>query len=250
MGMKLALIPPMSLLNTADTNYHMVLPQLLSNSSYNRYYQECCRNPNNFVIMDNGAAEGETVSSQKLVNHAIELGVQEVVAPDVLGDASYTLRRSLDFVDDFGHLLFEHNIGIMYVLHGRTWNELYMGIHFATCTQYISSIGIPRSTFDLFPYDLARHSVASQISDRTNKPIHLLGMHPKYITEFGGKSWPDSVRGVDTSAPYNYTYSGAKIDGSDNPVSRVRDYFDLPIELFDEYLLAANINYLKGVVDV
>lgn len=248
--MKLALIPPFSLLETADTNYHMVLPQLLQNKKYYSFYKNLCQNPDQFVIMDNGAAEGYALEWDKLVEYAIDLGVNEVVAPDTLCDALSTLRKTITFEYEYGDNLTAHNIGIMFVLHGNFWNALYMGMHYASTSVNISSVGIPRSTFDTFTYISARNSIAQKLYERTSKPVHLLGMHSEFIEEIQVSSlhWPYTVRGVDTSAPYNYTASNVFVQEG-IAVKRPDNYFNLPLEEFDEYLLEANINYLKGVVD-
>jgi hypothetical protein len=253
--MKLALIPPLSLLETADTNYYMVLPQLCSNKRYYQFIKKKCEDPNNFVILDNGAAEDVEFDWPDLVNLAIELGVDEVVIPDTINNPIKTLEQSYSFLKTYKSLLQAYGIKTAFVVHVRVddsyrldnmWQEAMSVIKIVNMHFSIDTIALPRILLRNFGHSDVRIDLAYHAT----KPVHFLGMFGDYPYEFDiAPNKLKHIRGVDTSAPYNFTYSGYKMAESHLYADRPEEYFELSQEGFDEYLLNANIDYLKGQVD-
>ena len=74
--------------------YHLCLAHLALNyTEYRDFYKEEAQN-GSYVILDNGAAEGETVEVQELLQLAIYLGASEVILPDFIGDYEKTITES------------------------------------------------------------------------------------------------------------------------------------------------------------
>src|ERR1700748_2794438 len=122
--MRLALIPPVSLIDDIfNTNYQMVLPHI-AHLNYIAAYRSA-RKRGDFLILDNGAAEGETPSLADLMTAAQDYMANEVVVPDVLGDADQTRALAEDFGEFIERYHFNDLFGYMGVVQGRTIDEIY-----------------------------------------------------------------------------------------------------------------------------
>lgn len=93
--MKVALIPPISELDEfgKDSDMHLVLNHLLENKTYFDFYRRCGEN-RNWITLDNSAHEftsGQRI--EELLTNAIALRAREIVLPDTLFHAMYTVTR-------------------------------------------------------------------------------------------------------------------------------------------------------------
>jgi hypothetical protein len=82
-----------------------------------------------------------------------------------------------------------------------------------------------------------------------DRDIHFLGMHPSHPQEMEiGQLFPDGmVRGMDTSAPFNFAYGMSKMeDGGAAP--RPDGYFVINQKHFPAELIYAKVEYLKGLL--
>lgn len=245
--MKLALIPPYSQMNTVyRTDYQLVLPEHLANKQYQEAYITARRN-GDYMIMDNGAAEGNLLSPGELRSMALGLMVHEIVVPDVLGDMYATLQMAKEFFR-FG---VDSRFKYMGVVQGQSLDECCACVEaYYTDHGNITVLGIPRHLISTCKKKDIRSDLALYI--RSNYPgyqVHLLGTNPSYIRELSDAKEAfqvAGVRGVDTSAPFNYAYHGKSIlEG--NYAGRVEDYFNL--NLPTTQALNYNIELLKAFVD-
>lgn len=253
--MELALIPPFSYLkDTFKTNYQLMLPHLLYNEEYEAVYAHHCGAPNQFVILDNGAAEGEQPSIEELLGLATIFDPDELVIPDVIGDKSATiaLAEELESVAcEYGVL---ENCNYMFVLQGQTFDEVLDCARWVQTQEWISTVGIPRHLITTLSDKSARIAVANaiQIFDDWSKKIHFLGANPINTAEAialadSQFTIQDFVRGMDTSMPYNYAHAGLYIT-SQAVTKRPENYFELPYEAFDKEVLEHNIKALEDAV--
>lgn len=237
--MKLALITPVSFLGhaTSRSNYHLVLPELLM--AYPEYYHAyaiLAENPDHYLILDNGAAEGELVNNETLLKLATSLGVDEVVAPDVLRDRDGTVTRSLEFLLEYGigfrdGRYRELNIGIV----GQGDNAKEAKLCIAEIVSHgvsdpIKTIHIPRLLVKGRETRYARIDLAMDFKRefRYNKyDIHLLGASPVWPKEIRAAAGTRIIRGMDTSMPFNYAYAREWLEGTTKQVWRPPGYFDL-----------------------
>jgi hypothetical protein len=83
------------------------------------------------------------------------------------------------------------------------------------------------------------HEVFSDIE------IHFLGANSKFIEEMKYAGELGIVRGMDTSAPYNYAFAGQELDGGEQ-VNRPEGYFNLMSNQFDLRLVQYNIEVAQN----
>jgi hypothetical protein len=81
------------------TDYDFVIAPVYVKYPEYRSFNIQQRKKGRFVILDNGAFEGELLDEAKLVRIIQELHPQEVVAPDVIGDRKQTYERAIRFVE-------------------------------------------------------------------------------------------------------------------------------------------------------
>lgn len=247
--MKLALIPPISLLDyTHRTNYQLMLPQLIEDDAYTLTYREHCKDPDTFVILDNGAAEGLVPDVAKLWEIACDFGVDEIVIPDDLGNLANTIERANDFIERVDTRW--KRIKTMFVLQGNNLDEFIAAGEYAAANSRIHTIGIPRHAVETCKNRSARIIIANTIQRIRgySKPIHFLGASPAWSTEgarLGNNGYVNQsyVRGMDTSAPFNYACARRRL--GDDIVRRPPNYFELASDQFDSEILQHNVNLMQ-----
>jgi len=247
---KLALIPPFELLEYTDqTRVQLMLPHLVMNPVYDYVYSKHCKDENQYVILDNGEAEGEHFPTYGLIDMALSYGVDELVIPDTIGDRVSTIEKANAFLYEFDQRV-EDNLklnymSLMFVAQGDSIQEFMQSIAWAATQQRIDVIGLPRHALETCQDPHVRAYLADFImTEAPGKRVHLLGTAPWHITEIRDNVWCENVRSVDTSAPFNYAYANRKIRMG-TKISRPRDYFDLPIEAFSEDRLDYNIEWFQ-----
>jgi hypothetical protein len=221
--MQVALICPPALLKKygGRTKYHLVLPHLSQEKRYRDFYRK--RSKTDYIILDNGAAEGLKFGTRHLYSVAESLGVHEIVVPDILGDKAKTL--------ELAHIFTRHTrpeYKYMAVAQGRTIQEIMQSID-AYCSDkkynYISTIGIPR-LINIGDVDARR-----KISEMVHRDIRYHGLDYHYL----GSANPFHEvmhladvgigRGIDTSAPIYISQLGLRIGNKDAYKARPDDYF-------------------------
>jgi hypothetical protein len=243
-----ALIPPKGYYETAlKSDYHLVLAQVVrSDDEYRRMYEGV--SSDHYVILDNGAAEGEIVSDDELIRTAVRLGVDEIVLPDVIGDYVATISRAEKFLDEQPH---NGAFGFMGVVQGNNQAELRKCIDDYGAMQEVRAIGLPRHLLNLLSSDLGRICLLQYLERDYGDPkgypfaVHLLGTNPTWPNEIETiaktHSW---VRGVDTSMPYNWAIAKNTL-GPVAIVDRPENYFTARRDI-DEKLLNENIGIYMG----
>lgn len=240
--MKLALIPPIDMLEiAADFEYQLMLPHLIDNDRYAYAYNQFGRDATMYVILDNGAAEGITLDSNRLMEIAFQYSVDEIVLPDMMGDGPATRVVAQEFIDEYRSSWYD---SFMYVVQGNSVDNALSEALWAAQHRDIDVIGLPRLlTEGHGPF--ARHDIATTLYDSgVRKPVHLLGASPKYPMELSGSNWPKTVRSTDTSSPFNFAHRNKYLDVAAD-ISRPTDYFNLPWDAFNQYALNRNIDLLK-----
>jgi len=226
--MKVAIIPPLGHTELAQGDYHLILPQLIDTkrrNAYKLFYQET----GGYKILDNGAAENSLVDVDHLMEVARQLKVDEIVVPDVLGDAaeSYKLARAFSAIaKDYSWFNF------MGVVQGRDRAEIIQSIHLLMDTEYITTLAIPRHLCEKI-HKYVRYDVVSTLHDQLVErfeAVHFLG----------SSNWPKEpvlladlpiARGMDTSFP---VYMGMKGLPCDTWEPRPRGYFKKSITEHEE----------------
>jgi hypothetical protein len=247
---KLAIIPPLCWpyrFNESDDNYKLILPMHWNNQGH---YEATMLNHRRggFTILDNGVAEGMGVPFKEIQDLARRYCVNEVVLPDVIGDAEATRAAVEAIMAQMDHTSW----GYMGVVQGTSFAELRAMADFYGGLQGgwgVQCIGIPRHLLSTIGEEDIRYQLASYIRSRDSRiGIHLLGTNPECMSELrhlGELFRSIGVRGVDTSAPFVYAQAHvASWIGGGNTIKRPEDYFDLSRGDFDRAVLAQNLDTL------
>lgn len=245
--MQLCLIPPHGLEQVAlRGSQHLVLAQIKHEQYANVYQQAWSRG--DYLILDNGANEGEPVGDFALMARAAELGAREIVIPDVLGDMTETLRRARQFWSNLQEMTYPvTSYGYMAVVQGKTLDELLDCAYVYTHMKRVTTLGIPRHLISTIGPKSIRVTVAKTIYARYGHrfQIHFLGTNAEWPDEvlYASREVP-FVRSVDTSMPFNYTLAGRALEVNATPVNRPDDYFT-KWHVPDRTLLDMNISTIQ-----
>ena len=197
-----------------------------------------------FIILDNGAAEGFVYGAKHLFTLAEEVGASEIVIPDIMGDANDTLAQAQSFAR-----YAKPDYQYMFVLQGKTAEEVMFclrALDNGNIFSYITTIGIPRHLYSInryFRQTLAEFMLHENFNLKFD--IHFLGANAWMGEVFRlAEIVQDEIgfRGIDTSLPI---YMG--LEGRD----LMFDYIDRPVDFFtrsddNEYQIKENIEtYLK-----
>jgi hypothetical protein len=266
---KLALIPPISWLATSTvTNYQLMLPHLLTDQRYADHYRALAKRSDQYVIMDNGEAEGKNhFLAAQLVGMGIYCQVNEVVVPDVIQNQTETLNRMGDFFKSvLGDMLRNdafngddvHKLKFMGVAQGTTYQEVYdciqmmMELH----GDKLHTIALPRHLLETVHDNTIRLSLAEDIHEdycidgKSKVRIHCLGASPVWPREMLELAKQGIVDGMDTSMPYNWAYNDRYLNdqialASTHEVKRPPRYFSRPARNFNQDALHYNIGLCR-----
>ena len=250
--MKIALIPPVSLLEfTSKTDMQLMLPHLASIPQYRYTYLMHGKDPHQYLILDNGVAEGMRAGADMIMELGDFFLVNEIVLPDVLTNAEKTRLLSNNFLD----LAKTHYRGrilskpkFMYVLQGTSFNQVIKEAQWGAKQPMVDVFGLPRHlitttmTGSHINFSI-RSNLAAKIQEISDKPIHLLGGSPDAPNELGELEFTNNVRSHDTSSPFNYAYFNKQLQ-ADIRCGRPLKYFDKPASSFDEHFVNINVNDL------
>lgn len=161
---------PCEYVDKFDTDIEFILlHKILDNEKYRNYYIEHCNAPK-YKILDNGAYElGKGLSNNILLEWAIRLKVDEVIAPDDFRDKDKTLDKLRLFLKHKDSKRFK----IQAVPQGRNYNELI------EC--YKEMMNIPEVKVIGFNklwnrYDESFQNLLS-MTKTLGKEVHLLGVN-------------------------------------------------------------------------
>ncbi|MGW8180763.1 MAG: hypothetical protein ACWGQW_18685, partial [bacterium] len=158
-----------------------------------------------YVILDNGAAEGQTMSWNQMFNLATSWPVNEVVLPDKLRNAEFSITNALS-AKKLGRQLRDRGIKLMAVAQGETLAEVMKCIYAYAGMDYISVIGLPRVLNAQFRTTSRLRLAESLANDRDlhGFELHCLGSHYPFPKEVYELAQLPNVRSMDTSMPWVY----------------------------------------------
>jgi len=208
--MKLAHIVSVAHLEqTRDNHYHMCLAHLvLQSPTYAAFYARMVAE-GKYVLMDNGAAEGEQLPLEGLLEAYERIHPTEMILPDTLYDGKDTVKRTLEGLDYFqGKML--RGMKYMAVPQGKSFAEWAESAAALLQERDIDSIGVSKflnttTTNKSIRYEAVRFlDIAMSTMDKP-KEIHLLGAHigPGEVKEASDGS--KHVRGGDTALAYLFS---------------------------------------------
>jgi len=213
---------------------------LFRSQKYLRFYQT--RTDDNFIILDNGVAEGHEFGAKHLHTLAGDAGVTEIVIPDTMGDANDTLAKAQYFAR-----YAEPDYQYMFVLQGKTVEEVMFCLNNlanGAAFSYVTTIGIPRHFHDIdknFRINLAEHLIKEAFN--ATFYIHFLGASSwirEAVVLAETVQYVENFRGIDTSMPIYMGLEGFKITEQFPWIPRPDDFFDRTDD--NEKLITANID--------
>lgn len=183
--MKLAFITPTNALkqisSLGDIEFCLA-PYALRDKKYKQYFIDAKKKEGRYVILDNGVAEGDLISNEKLVNLAVEMKVDELIIPDVIGDNKQTKIMRKKFLERYYDILKSSNIKIQSVIQGNSFGEYLGEVVELDCDDRIDVIGVPfRMNYCKFNKTNDRKNcmfnriMFLKFIDKVEKPIHMLG---------------------------------------------------------------------------
>lgn len=221
---------------------------------YSEFYNHAWKARSVLWMLDNGAWEGELLSTPDLIHVAHRYGATEVVAPDVLGDAHGTLELTMQFLSTIEHLAqphFDRKPQIAAVAHGRTLAEALayvQELNTRDMARQVKTISISRTVCYKTHNPTARFELALEIKRLYGNryDIHLLGLSDHWPTEIQHcASVPGLIRSLDTAAPFIFAYEGLPMGALGmNKVPRPDNYFELKQTDINRELLEHNIQVL------
>lgn len=202
--MYIAEIVPVSCLEyIRDKDYHMCLAQLvLKSERYAEFYRELAQE-GKYVILDNGAAEGESLSFDDLYKAYKTIQPTEIILPDVLNNTYETIERSSIFYREY---LTHEKCKIMIVPQARSLRVWITATEEMLSQLPVNTVGIPKWLGS--KNKLHRVAASAYLSELTTE-VHLLGCSESpEVLKLCKKANPN-VRGCDSA--YAYLCSKANI---------------------------------------
>lgn len=211
--MKFAAIVPTPMLPSIEGNdYHMVLAgkcetdAIVSRTAANPYASFYALEKG-FKILDNGAAEGQMLTTKELLWWTDKLEADEVVIPDVMHDA-YASSEMITTWHRETFRVFKQERG-MAVLQAKTWYEFNLILDTALRC-HVASVALPKLLCSHLG-SMARVAAAETIRKRdADIPIHCLGC-PSHVREVRDLARQGIVRGIDTAAPVVLGLQGVEL---------------------------------------
>ena len=229
MVMKIAYIAPKSMAkHTVAGDFHFVIPQNATD-----WYKDS----RNFKMLDNGAYEGKAIRMQELLDIARALKVDEVVIPDVIGNAKKTLEniRSL-------RKAIAQEFKVAAVPQGQTVTEFLECFKVVSCMDDIDTICFPKWLSLTRPAVVHHLRQSKQLSYKFE--YHLMGLdNPAELFLYRGQD----IRSVDTSMPFTYAYHYRTIELFE-PVNLTRVPMRQQFDRKQLELLERNFKVLNDVV--
>jgi len=198
--------------------YHMILPEQVDNKMYREFYKTAYHD-NTFKILDNGAAEYWQLEDADLIKLAFEFQVNEIVVPDVMGDAQSTAGK----VASFAFYAAQHAdlFSYMGVVQGKTVEELKDCLALYIKLPWITTIGFPRCLQQLGKDTRVQMIEAFQdVITSTGKAIHCLGATQDPLEVL--KLRKLKVRSIDTCMPIDFAIAGISLEQITDPDNILR----------------------------
>lgn len=208
------IVPPSHYKDIINNEYHMCLAHLVGNgkNAYTDFYRGLA-DADKFVLMDNGAAEGNQLPADTLVEMYKMICPSEIVLPDTLNNGIDTIMKTKMFLDMYGEELADEGITFMGVPQGKTLQEWQACATLMLSDERIHSIGVSKflnitTGNPMVRYDAVNHIDVVSYEMGRDVEVHLLGCDEgpgivgKIVKQFS------IVRGCDTAFCYIAAQAG------------------------------------------
>jgi hypothetical protein len=248
--MRLAIIPPLGFERyfpmSDGIQMGLCVGSCINSPWYTTALTEASRR-GDYVILDNGAAEGDRCANRVLKETANLINAREIVLPDVIGQRGRTLTDIQTYLKYHS----DSTKNYMAVVQGRDFDDLRRFVKDVVDLQVLT-LGIPRDLVATITLS-ARLDLANWIESEFpgRFQIHFLGTNPLWIDEIKqAAKYAGHVRSVDTSAPFVYAGRNLFLGDSDTRkfknVQRSQGYLKGEFALMYPPLLDRNIQVMKA----
>jgi hypothetical protein len=192
-------------------SFHLVLAhELIDNYSLRQVYRQAA-DRGDFIIVDNGVAEGKDVPFIDVARIAFEINAAEIVMPDVIGNWEASVEATLN----------PENLALVppsmrvFAPHGETRQEVELCLQALLIgrNKYCSTIALTKG---LERVPGGRAWVLWKLDSLgmlDNHQIHLLGAHLDPARDLKRlKHIYSYIRSIDTVAPFSYAQQGIRMD--------------------------------------
>jgi hypothetical protein len=222
--MKIGFIVPDAYLETLGLyDFHLLLPM-----NVHKALPYISRS--DYIVLDNGAAEGKLVSNSMLLEWVDEYQdvLNEVVAPDVLYDFESTKNLTEDFVNELND-----DINVMGVAQGSSWPEVFQCIEWMAQHPRITTLGIPKHLTKTLNHRYARLILTADLIKRERQEdfpegFHFLGA-TEWIKEPRALSGLPGVRSMDTSLAALAALRHMSVIDLSERIERTDTFFQYPL---------------------
>lgn len=206
--MKLALIagsiPASNMANQYMNSYKFLLPQKIG-----RMQEDAPRVMVNyrrrgyFVMLDNGAPEGQLQDNVKLMEAYDLVQPDELVLPDILEGIEATMKATTAFINEYGDRVPPRKR--MVVPQGETFEEWEKCLDWMVQEVDFATIGVPKHMEEKEGGRVACLQAIERKELHLYKHVHMLGCFQDPVKEvrhaIAACPW---IRGIDTAAPFAY----------------------------------------------
>lgn len=212
------IVPQGSLHRIKDKGYLMCLANVVNvDSAYAEFYSEASKG-DSYVLMDNGAAEGQQLSMEQLVACYERIMPDEIVLPDTLCNCEDTLRKSSEAIMYLNNVYGVHKpFTFMGVPQGHNLDEWCGCMEEMIKWPELHALGVSKFLQMEDGDELTRYWAVQCIENaikryrRYDVEVHLLGCSesPQTIAKIA-KDFP-FVRGCDSAYGYICTQADVRI---------------------------------------
>ncbi len=259
---------PFSLLEWSQNkmDYQYCLPHLLDlYPEYKSFFSNYRKEPNSFIIMDNGLFEGVSHTEMDLLEKINTLNPDIFIVPDKWNDAVEGYKNAKYWMNVLKSKI-PNTTQLMVVLQGESLFEiqrLYRSCEELGYTHFAfnhSSIAYQNQFFHPNPIvnqSIGRMSIISYLRRYENIKhhhyIHLLGA--SHINEMSLYNDPyyEFINSIDTSLPVINAFEGIRLNLNDTytkPTKKIEDYFNVDVNNEILELIENNIDFFKKILGV
>lgn len=208
--MKLAVIAPKHFLpmtTITGLGFHMALGQeLYRDIKYRDAYLKLHRR-GHFIMVDNGAAEGDVLPFDQVVFAANTIRADEIVMPDVLRDGPKTVKAA---TNSEAQKLVSPNRRVI-VPQGNSWEEWEQCLRSLVEAMPFATVGIAKHLERLEGGRKTALDIIKAYGWQGRFNVHMLGCYKQPINEAKVASTYKFVRSLDTGAPVAYAQAGVTL---------------------------------------
>jgi len=202
-----------------DSKKDLLLAGLLDRSEYVNFYKQKIKG-GSYAILDCGSFETAEIDDYSYLTSAEDLGVQELMVPDVVGDSLKTMNRAKNFLEHVTTSRLEP-FKLEIVPQGSNIDE------YLTCLTLLMKLTLKHKQLrdvvigiSKVSGDIAARSITKTNRCYINRPIivnlveklfpqteiHLLGLVDP--VELFAYRYHEKITGIDTTAPFNHALLG------------------------------------------